>query len=588
MNDVIDDIKKNLDIVQYIGSFISLKKAGRNYKANCPFHHEKSASFVVSPERQIWHCFGACGDGGDIIKFAMKWGNCTFFEALKELAERAGISSDRLAPQDKGLDIKDRIAQINTLSAQYFEYILQKTPYGAKALEYLRGRGINDKIISTFQLGYSVDSWDSLLKFLKKKNFTEVEMVEAGVLVHNDQGRYYDRFRGRLMFPIRDLRGVVIGFSGRILDKGDQSAKYVNTPETALYHKRESLFGIQLAKESIRNENMAILVEGEFDMIMPFQHGISNIVSIKGSAVTKEQLQLIKRFTNNIALALDADSAGDEAIKRGIQEAEFMDFDIHVIQFQNGKDPDESVRTNTLEFKKSVAHPLPIYDFIFNSAQKKYSLDDAYGKKKIGEEVLPYISRIRNPIIQSHYIKKLSALLGVSEDSVLYTIRQERKKAKAKPFIHRSPSSEVNKTKDSIQELYVMSRIFQQENPYKTLDAFSKIIELKDMTQISYRKLIQSMLDYRANHALYDESEFTMSLPAELKAVYDELYLYPLDEVDIDDLQLQKDLYQLKMSLIKKQISELQESPNSSDQKDAELVRLTNARKVVEKTLISV
>ncbi len=286
MEDVIAEIKKKIDIISFIGSFISVKKSGRNYKALCPFHQEKTPSFVISPDRQIWHCFGACQDGGDIIRFLMKWENITFIEALRELAEKAGVKLAKVNLEDKTWKKKERLLSINFLASEFFEYILQKTSIGEKAQSYLKKRKLDPRISKKFQLGYAPASWDSLLNFLKKKKFSEYEIVESGLMVKSERGRIYDRFRGRLIFPIKDARENVIGFSGRTLDENVKEAKYINTPETPLYHKRETLFGINVAKEAIKNEKNVMIVEGEFDVISPFQQGIENIVAIKGSALT--------------------------------------------------------------------------------------------------------------------------------------------------------------------------------------------------------------------------------------------------------------------------------------------------------------
>src|SRR3989339_520432 len=265
MENQIEEIKKKIDIIEFIGSFITLKKTGRNFKANCPFHQEKTPSFIVSPERQIWHCFGGCGDGGDIVKFLMKWENITFIEALKELAQKAGVSLKNISFEDKIWRKRERYFNMNNLTAEFFEYLLNKTKFGEKGIDYLKNRSIKLATVKKFQLGYAPSSWDSLRLFLKKKKFEEEEIYENGLLVKSEGGSYYDRFRGRLMFPIKDSRDFIIGFSGRSLDEKDKQAKYINTPETPIYHKRETLFGINLAKETIKKDKNAYIVEGEFD-----------------------------------------------------------------------------------------------------------------------------------------------------------------------------------------------------------------------------------------------------------------------------------------------------------------------------------
>jgi len=411
MDNPVEEIKKRLDIIEYIGSFISLKKAGRNFKAICPFHSEKTPSFVISPERQIWHCFGACGEGGDVIKFLMKWENITFIEALRELAQKTGITLKKISFEDKVWKKRERYFNMNLFAVEFFEYLLNKTKFGEKGMAYLKNRDIKPATIKKFQLGYAPSSWDSLRLFLKKKKFEEKEVYENGLLVKSERGSYYDRFRGRLMFPIKDSRDYVIGFSGRSLDEKDKQAKYINTPETPIYHKRETLFGINLAKETIKKEKNVYIVEGEFDVISPYQNGFINFVAVKGTALTNEQLMLLKRYTDKITLALDADIAGEESTRRGIEEAEKLDLEVRIVKLPIGKDPDEAVRTDLQAFKKAISRPIPIYDFLIKVAQKKYSEDTSFDKKKIGEEVIPFIERITNPIVRSHYVKKISSIL---------------------------------------------------------------------------------------------------------------------------------------------------------------------------------
>jgi len=412
MDNPIEEIKRKIDIVDFIGNFVALKKSGRNFKALCPFHQEKTPSFIVSPERQIWHCFGACQEGGDVIKFLMKWENITFYEALKELADKLGIKLKKIDFEDRVWKKKEKLFTINSLAAEFYHYLLTKHKIGEKALDYLKRRKINPKMVDVFTLGYSPSSWDSLLKFLKRKGYAEEEGYEAGLLVKSERGGFYDRFRQRLMFALKDPRGNILGFSGRIFAE-EGEAKYVNTPETPIYHKREALFGINLAKEAIKKHNQAILVEGEFDMISCFQEGINNVVAIKGSAVTREQLMLLKRYTNRLILSLDADLAGEETTKRAIADAENLDFDISVITFDFAKDPDEAIKKDPQKFKKIIQKPMPIYDFIIDFSLKKNQGKDAFSKKNIGDEVVPFIAEIKNPIVKSYYVKKLANVLEV-------------------------------------------------------------------------------------------------------------------------------------------------------------------------------
>lgn len=589
MDNPVEEIKKKIDIIDFIGSFITLKKTGRNFKAVCPFHQEKTPSFVVSPERQIWHCFGACQDGGDVIKFLMKWENITFFEALKELAEKTGVQLKKVRFEDDVWKKKERLFVMNDLSAEFFEYILNKTKFGKKALEYLESRGIKPEISKKFQLGYAPNSWNSLLQFLKRKKYQESEIDETGLLVKSDSGRYYDRFRGRLMFPIKDPRGHIIGFSGRSLDNTDPSAKYINTPETLLYHKRETLFGLDLVKDEIKKEKNVFIVEGEFDMITPYQDGISNFVAIKGSALTREQLMLLKRYTEKITLALDADVAGKEAIQRGIQDAEQLDFEVGIITFDYAKDPDEALKKDEKLFKTILKKPIPVYDFLIQVLQKKYPNDDPFNKKKIGDEIIPFIERMSNPIVQSHYVKKLAEFLHVSESSIQILMRRLHQKKKEGSMFTSLRKDKEHESRELILQRYILSLMFQNDDPYGFEEKISPIILINDFTLGSYQKIYQTFLDFmKEKPEKFDLSEFTNGLSHELQPVFDEIYLFASSELGIEQEHVSKLIYEVKRFSLKRQIKDilsLGEKENRTS--NFQLKKLINELKEVEKKALS-
>jgi DNA primase len=314
MADQREEIKQKIDIVDLISEYVPLKKIGRNLKANCPFHSEKTPSFYVSPERQIWHCFG-CNLGGDVYSFLMQIENIEFVEALRILAKKAGVALTEFVPTQTS-ELKDRLYEINHLAAEFFNYILTSHLLGKEALSYVSGRGVTKDSISAFKIGYAPKSWDSLLRFLRdKKGYKESEIEQAGLAVRSERGSYYDRFRGRLMFSLRDIRGNVVGFSGRVLDPEAKEAKYINSPETPIYIKGNLLYGLEVTKGVIRKEGTAVVVEGELDLISSYQAGVANVCAIKGSALTDAQVKLLKRIAGTIILSLDADLAGDAAAR---------------------------------------------------------------------------------------------------------------------------------------------------------------------------------------------------------------------------------------------------------------------------------
>ncbi len=589
MESAIDEVKKKLDIVSFLGHYIHLKKAGRNFKANCPFHQEKTPSFVVSPERQIWHCFGSCGDGGDIIKFLMKWEGITFSEALVELAHKAGVALRDVKVEDREWQIKQRYLQINTLAAEFFEYLLQTSDIGKKGRDYLENRGVPLSLAKKFQLGYAPSSWHSLLTFMRKKNFRDEELYNLGFVVKNDAGHYYDRFRGRLMFPIKDTRGAIVGFSGRLLSsEAGEAAKYINSPETPLYHKRETLFGIHLAKEAIKKAGNALVVEGEFDMISPFQHGIEQVVAIKGSAVTREQLLLLRRYTSRITLALDSDAAGEEAVRRIVEEADETDMEINVVHFEKGKDPDEAVRADTIHFKKQLEKPLLVYDFVIQFSQKKYPGNDAYSKKKIGDEVLPFLMRIKNPIIQSHYTKKVAELLEVSEESIQAIMKKLRFVNKPKRSFTRQATLPPAERGEVLQK-YLLSIMFQHDTPYEVSHKVFAVLQVADFLIPALQKILEKFFSYEKNNPeKFILAEFVATLPSELRPVFDEVYLFSSTDLQIADTNIDRLILDVKRSTLKKKISQLLHEGASEENHEEELLTLTTSLKQVEKQSMNV
>ncbi|PJC79799.1 DNA primase [Candidatus Shapirobacteria bacterium CG_4_8_14_3_um_filter_35_11] len=423
MESQVEEIKKKLDIVDVINRMLPLKKRGRHYVANCPFHQEKTPSFTVSPEMQIFKCFG-CGKGGDVFTFYEEFNHVDFREALEELAKIAGIKLKNSFDEGQNKN-KKRILEINNEVAKFYHYMLVKHPLGAVAKKYVMDRGISDETIKLFGIGYSPEQVSLIANYLKKKGFFDSELIMTGTFGNSSySNRLYDRFMGRLVFPLVDFRGQILGFSGRVLPGANpavvgQKAKYINSPETEIYHKSQMVFGLNLAKEAIRQDSTVIVVEGEFDMISPYQAGIKNVVAVKGTAFTEEQLQLLRRYAETLVLALDADFAGNHAAIRSIELAEKLDFDIKVVDLLGKfKDPDEAVRDNPEWFKKRVEEAISIWDFIINSAVNTFGLENNKGKKEILNMALPFISRIKSEVIRSDYLHRLATIIGSDVESV--------------------------------------------------------------------------------------------------------------------------------------------------------------------------
>ena len=411
---VIDEVKQRTDIVDVVSQYVSLKKAGRNLSGLCPFHSEKHPSFFVYPEQQSWHCFG-CNTGGDVLSFVMKKESIDFGEALRLLAERAGITIPSKFEREEGKEEKERLYKVNEAAAQYFHNLLLNSPDGEKARSYVASRGFSAKTVADFQLGFSLNSWDSLRQYLLERGYIESELLTAGLVVEAENGRIHDRFRNKLMFPILDIKGRAIGFGARVLD--DSLPKYINSPQTPTFDKSRSLYGINLAAASIRQQDMAVIVEGYMDVITAHQNGFNNVVACMGTSVTEEQVRSLMKQTRtkNILLALDADVAGEEAMLRGVSYENVLESEVRVVILPKGKDPDDVIKNDADTWRKLLTEASPIMDYTFNMVIAKLDLTTARDKSLAVERLLPIIYEMKDSIRQAHYVQKLARLANVNE-----------------------------------------------------------------------------------------------------------------------------------------------------------------------------
>ncbi len=449
MADQIEEIKQGTDIVQLIGEYVPLKKAGRNYQGLCPFHGEKTASFMVNPELQIFKCFG-CGAGGDVISFLQRIEGLEFGEALKILAERAGIKLTTYQPT-VAENSKDRLIQINELAAAAYHYLLISHKLGLPAKLYLESRKVSLESMEKFQLGYAPDSWDFIYTFLTtKKQVSEQELVRAGLVV---AGKKYDRFRQRIIFPLKNSRGKTVGFAGRVLPGSDEkTGKYVNTSETEIYHKSELLYGFDVTRVDIKSANSAVVVEGEIDAIASWQAGVKNVVAIKGSALTEKQVELLRRVCEEIVLALDADFAGDAAARRGIEIADKAGLLVKIVEpSPKYKDPGDWAAVDAYGWSRAVQEAIPVYDFYIQSSVKRHGLD-VEGKKKIGVELIPVLAKIEDEIVKAHYIGILAETLKVREDDIRV---QLGKASRAKPEVLKEEAASIPELSDNSEAFAV-------------------------------------------------------------------------------------------------------------------------------------
>jgi len=418
MSDV-EDIKTKLDIVEVIREYIQVKATGANFQALCPFHREKTPSFVISPDKQIWHCFG-CGKGGDVLSFVQEIEGLSFPDTLRLLAPKAGITLGNYSKQEYSR--RGRILDCLEAAAGQYQKWLNNTEEGKKMKDYLIKRGLSGKTIEHWRIGYCLEKWTSSLEHLRSQGFKDEEIFAAGLAGRSDRGSAYDRFRDRITFPINDSAGSIIAFTARVNpDKEDEvkGGKYVNSPQTEVYDKSKVVFALDKAKRDIKDRGFAIVVEGQMDAVACHQHEFTNTVASSGTALTESQLLLLKRFTNNLALCFDMDKAGQLAADRGIQEAMGLDINVKIIVLpKKYKDPDECLRSNPDDFKQAVINSQPVMDYYFDKVKEGKDLQKVADKKEIAKLMLAMIVKLANKIEQDYWLKRLAENLEISEQAL--------------------------------------------------------------------------------------------------------------------------------------------------------------------------
>ena len=463
----VEEVKSRVDLVDLIGSTVALRQAGRSYRALCPFHSEKTPSFYVFPETQTWKCFG-CGVGGDAFSFLMQRDNLEFGEALRELAARAGVTLESHADPVRQ-EADDRLRRANEAAALYYHALLMQQPAGQAARRYVEGRGITAETCERFTLGYAPDGGSALREHLTGAGFTTDDLLAAGLVVERDEGSgvVRDRFRHRLMFPIRDAQGRTIGFGGRTLTP-DGVPKYLNSPQTALFEKGSVLYALDQARDAIRAERRAVIVEGYLDAVMAHQGGFRNVVAALGTALGERQLGPLGRISDEIVFALDPDAAGDSATlrslvvarealastvpvptRRGIRYQATARCTLRVAQLPDGKDPDELIRADPGHWRELIASALPVLDFLFDRLPYQYDLASPQGKTAAVEELVPALRDLADPIERAHYVQRLARVVGVPETAIAELTRPAMRRVQAAP-------TTVELKADSVEE-YVLA-----------------------------------------------------------------------------------------------------------------------------------
>lgn len=480
---ILDDILSRVDIVELISGYIPLKRAGRNFKANCPFHHEKTPSFMVSPDRQIYHCFG-CGESGNAFKFLMRYERMEFPEAVETLAKKAGvILPEARINNQQAVSLSTQLYKINELACFFYASNLNLSTGQGQAKDYLINRGIKEETIKLFKLGVALDKWDALINQLRAKNISLSLLEKAGLVLSKEGGGYYDRFRNRIIFPIFDIKSRTIGFGARVVDSS--LPKYINSPETPVYIKGKNLYGLNFARDAIRQNDYAVVVEGYLDFIIPYQEGLQNIVASLGTAFTEEQALLLKRYTDNVVVVYDGDAAGEMATLRTLDIFIEEGINVKVVSLPIGFDPDSFVRKNGIDkFREKTNNAENLFDYKLKILKSRYNIKEIEDKAKISSEMLITVNKFKNAVLKSEYIKRLAEELSVKEDALLEELnklKDERvglslEKVGLKRAININPTEKLL-IKLMLQESELINRIRQYLEPSDFQDeTTSKIV----------------------------------------------------------------------------------------------------------------
>jgi DNA primase len=503
MEDDVSLVRDKVDIVQLIGEYTPLKQTGKNFRGICPLHQEKSPSFFVRPERGLWYCFG-CQRGGDVFSFLMEKENLSFGEALQVLAKRVGVVLTGRQDRDSAQK-KERLFQILSASTEFYTTMLQGSG-GAPARDYLQKRGVSTQAIEQFRIGYAPDSWRATGDHLRSKGFSDELLLQSGQVIQSERGGSpYDRFRGRLMFPIADHLGRIVGFSGRILQEAKE-AKYVNTPETPVFKKGHILFGYHLAEPSAREKGYTILVEGNLDVVSLVEGGITNVMAPLGTGLTGEQLRLLERIQPKVLLAFDADEAGQKAAFRALLEATRQGFEVKIARLTSGKDPDEAIRQQRAGLIQDLKQAQTGFEYVLTNAQNTHPATNAYGKKRIAEELFVLLQVIPDQVVREGYLQRLASELNINPSALEHDFAAWNKSHTAS-----TPNTPVSapvatttpykKSRQELLEEYAIALLFNMPNHLLRNDqVYQVILEIEDriFTQPNlahffgrYRELVQ-------------------------------------------------------------------------------------------------
>lgn len=585
--DKIQEILERVSIQDVVSRYVSLKSQGKNLVGLCPFHSEDTPSFFVNPAKGLFYCFG-CGVGGNTINFMMKIENFSFVEAVEFLASQAGIllSNNKLNRQVD--NEKNKLIKINLLAQKFFQQILWKSPEGEKAIEYLKKRDISEKAILEFGIGFSANSWDALYKYMSNKKINPSDLFKLGLINERQGGNgYYDRFRGRLMFPIYNQSNTVVGFGGRVIDDNNGGPKYLNSPETKLFQKSRLLYGINLAYDEIRRNDFVILVEGYMDVIATHQRGIKNTVASLGTAFSEEQAKIIKRYTNNVIIAYDSDQAGQEAALRSLSVLAENGCNVKILSLPNGMDPDDYIKKlGSEKFIQSVhEESIPWIEYKINFAIERNNIETPEGKKKVIEFVLSDLAKIKSIIEREYFIRLLVKKLGVTEQALTMEIN----KFKNDSINRNKKVEERNNSKESL--LSANHTLYQAEreilryllNNPEQVNWFHENLGVNTLLNNKSKNLVRSITNYLANYCKQNEfnfSKFHMQLSEEQQSYVSELITKEDNKLSVTDcfLILKNNWYKQQIESVRREIA-LAEELEQNEVVDALVINLMELQK---------
>jgi DNA primase len=485
-NVFIDELLQKVDIVEVIGSYIPLKKAGANFKALCPFHNEKTPSFIVGPKKQIFRCFG-CGAGGNVINFVMKYERLNFRETLEMLAKKAGMQ----LPETKKMSREDssviaNLRKVHVAAASWYHKTLQSLPKDSPVPGYLAKRHLREQTLRDFKIGYAPLRSDEFIRAMTTQGLSKEDLAGSGLCAHDDHGMLYARFRDRIMFPIFDGKSTIIAFGGRAL-QGDTTAKYINSPETKIYSKGSHLYGLNFSADEIRKKDCAIIVEGYMDCIIPFQEGLKNIVASLGTSLTTRQIRQLKRHTKNVAMLYDADEAGELAMLRGFDLLLEEDMNVRVVALPRGFDPDNFVvRHGVKALEELVSRAQNLFDYKLKVLCAQYDVKNIAEKVKVVEEMLPTLKKVRNEIARMEYVRRLAEALRVSEEALLAELKKVRSDYAARDRADRAEIRLNEVTLPAAEKLAVGLMLCDM----KACDLFTASLAIHDFRHHHLRRMV--------------------------------------------------------------------------------------------------